>query len=189
MHRILFHRLLLSLALLAAAGAAWAAAHMIDVGAPAPQFALPVFDDAQRSIALASLRGKVVLIDFWASWCGPCRQSFPLYEALRKELPAQDFTLLAINLDDMADGPKAFLEEHPVGYTSVADPEGEVAKQFGLIGMPSSFVLDRDGIVRARHTGFKPKDIDELRAEILDLISAKPAAPATSERSVSDAPR
>jgi len=188
-HRILLHRLLFAIATIVAASAARAAPHMIEIGTPAPKFDLPVFNDPHRHIALDSLRGKVVLLDFWASWCGPCRQSFPLYEALRKEMPAQDFTLLAINLDDMIDGPKAFLEEHPVGYTSVADPDGDVAKQFGLIGMPSSFVLDRDGIVRARHAGFKPKDIDEVRKEILDLISAKPATPATSERSVSDASR
>ena len=186
MHRILFHRLLLTGVMLAGTGAAWAVAHMIDIGTPAPKFDLPVFGNNHKHIALDSLRGKVVLIDFWASWCGPCRQSFPLYEQLRKEMPAQDFALLAINLDDMIDGPTAFLEEHPVGYTSVADPEGDVAKQFGLIGMPSSFVLDRDGVVRARHTGFKPKDIDELRREILDLIKATPA---TTERSVSDASR
>jgi thiol-disulfide isomerase/thioredoxin len=162
--------MLLAIAIAAVTATAWATVHMIDIGTPAPKFDLPVFGNAHRHIALDSLRGKVVMIDFWASWCGPCRQSFPLYEALRKELPAKDFTLLAINLDEMIDGPSAFLEEHPVGYASVADPEGDVAKQFGLIGMPSSFVLDRDGIVRARHTGFKPKDVDELRREITDLI-------------------
>jgi thiol-disulfide isomerase/thioredoxin len=121
-------------------------------------------------MALADLHGKVVLLDFWASWCGPCRQSFPLYEKLRAELPARDFTLLAINLDEMADGPAAFLAEHPVRYTSLADPAGEIARQFGLIGMPSSFVIDREGVVRSRHTGFKPQDIDSLRKEIIELI-------------------
>jgi len=150
----------------------------IDItGNPAPQFDLPVFGAEQRHIALTSLRGKVVMLDFWASWCGPCRQSFPLYEQLRSELPAQDFTLLAINLDEVSAGPAAFLEEHPVSYTSLADPEGDVAKAFGLIGMPSAFLIDRDGIVRKRHTGFKPADIESLRSEIRDLITEPHNAP------------
>src|SRR5215471_20244868 len=125
-----------------------AAQHPLELGTPAPSFDLPVFGSDQRHLALADLHGKVVLLDFWASWCGPCRQSFPLYEKLRSELPQQQFAVLAINLDEMAEGPLAFLEEHPVGYTSLADPAGEVARQFGLIGMPTSFVIDRDEIGR-----------------------------------------
>lgn len=157
--------------LLAGAASARAMQHPVDNGEPAPAFDLPVFDAVHKHIALSSLRGKVVLIDFWASWCGPCRQSFPLYDQLRAEMPARDFTLLGINLDEMIDGPRAFLEEHPVHYTSVADPLGDVARSFGLIGMPSTFLIDRNGVVRAHHTGFKPRDIDALRKEILDLIN------------------
>ena len=161
--------LLFALLLAGTAGAA-AAQHPIEIGKPAPSFDLPVFGNNQKHMSLADLQGKVVLLDFWASWCGPCRQSFPLYEKLRTEMPRKDFVVLAINLDEMAEGPIAFLEEHPVGYVSLADPAGEVARQFGLIGMPSSYVIDRDGIVRARHTGFKPQDIDEIRKEVLGLL-------------------
>jgi peroxiredoxin len=178
-------RTLLFAALLGFAGVAVPAAHMIDIGAPAPAFDLPVFGQNHRHMSLAQQRGKVVLLDFWASWCGPCRQSFPLYEKLRSEMPTRDFTLLAINLDEMIDGPTAFLEEHPVHYTSLADPNGEVAKAYGLIGMPSSFVIDRDGIVRARHTGFKPQDVEALRKEIRELLGDarnEPAAKPGSER-------
>ena len=156
--------------LLAASASAHAAAETV-VGNPAPGFELPVFGSESRHVALDSVRGKVVLLDFWASWCGPCRQSFPLYEKLRGELPAQDFVLLAVNLDEMADGPTAFLYDHPVSYTLLADPTGDVARKFGLIGMPTSFVIDRDGVVRSRHTGFKPQDIDALRVEIRGLIA------------------
>jgi peroxiredoxin len=166
-------RLLLFSALLATAVVASARPHMIDIGAAAPAFDLPVFNDNHRHVALDSLRGKVVLLDFWASWCGPCRQSFPAYEKLRREMPAQDFAIVAVNLDEMIDGPAAFLEEHPVRYTLVADPAGDAARQYGLIGMPSSFVLDRNGVVRARHIGFKAQDIDALRREIQDLIDGK----------------
>jgi len=164
-------RLLSVFVMFAACASLHAAAVETVVGKPAPAFELPVFGSESRHVSLESLRGKVVLLDFWASWCGPCRQSFPLYEKLRSELPAQDFTLLAINLDEMADGPAAFLYEHPVGYTSLADPAGDVARKFGLIGMPTSFVIDRDGVVRSRHTGFKPQDIDAVRGEIRELIA------------------
>jgi thiol-disulfide isomerase/thioredoxin len=161
-----------ALLVLAASASAYAAAENV-VGSPAPAFDLPVFGAESKHMSLEGLRGKVVLLDFWASWCGPCRQSFPLYEKLRGELPAQDFTLLAINLDEMNDGPAAFLHEHPVSYTSLSDPTGGVAKKFGLIGMPTSFVIDRDGVVQSRHTGFKPQDIDALRGEIRELIGNK----------------
>jgi thiol-disulfide isomerase/thioredoxin len=156
--------------MLAACASAHAAVETV-VGKPAPTFELPVFGSESSRIALQSLRGKVVLLDFWASWCGPCRQSFPLYEKLHGELPAEDFTLLAINLDEMTDGPAAFLYDHPVTYTLLADPTGDVAKKFGLIGMPTSFVIDRDGVVRSRHTGFKPQDIEVVRGEIRELIA------------------
>jgi len=168
--RISLPRILSIFVMFVASASAQAAVETV-VGKPAPAFELPVFGSESRHVALESLRGKVVLLDFWASWCGPCRQSFPLYEKLHGELPAQDFALLAINLDEMAEGPAAFLFEHPVSYTSLADPAGEVAKKFGLIGMPTSFVIDRDGIVHSRHTGFKPQDIDAVRGEIRELIA------------------
>lgn len=166
---------LVTLALLGAAPLAGA----VDAGSPAPPFDLPVFGAHDRHMALSNLHGKVVLLDFWASWCGPCRQSFPLYEQLRAELPAKEFTLIAINLDEMDAGPMAFLAEHPVHYTSLADPSGEIAKAYGLRGMPTSFVIDRDGIVRGRHTGFKPADIDAVRKEIKELIDNRSATEET----------
>ena len=165
-------RLLFAL-LLAATTAAPAAQPAIEIGTKAPSFDLPLLGNSQKHMTLADLQGKVVLLDFWASWCGPCRQSFPLYEKLRTEMANTDFAMLAINLDEMADAPSAFLAEHPVGYASLADPAGEVARQFGLIGMPSSFIIDRDGVVRARYTGFKPEDIAVIRKEVNELLGKK----------------
>ena len=161
-----FHRIAALLALSCAATTASA----LDVGAKAPSFDLPVFGGKNQHLTLGDMHGRVVLLDFWASWCGPCRQSFPLYEKLRSEMPEQDFALLAINLDETAEAPTAFLTEHPVHYTSLADPAGEVARAYGLRGMPTSFLIDRDGVLRARHTGFKPEDIKDLRTEITQLI-------------------
>jgi len=162
-------RLALATALLAAAAAAGA----VEPGAAAPGFRLRPFA-AATPVSLADYRGKVVLVDFWASWCSPCRQSLPLYEKLRNEFADADFAILAINLDEDVADAKAFLAEHPVKYTTLQNPQGDIAQAFGLKGMPSSYLIDRDGVVRERHVGFEPKDIDALKQEITQLV-AQPA--------------
>jgi len=162
-------RLALATVFLAAAMPAVA----VEPGAPAPAFRLPTFDSA-APVSLADLRGKVVFVDFWASWCSPCRQSLPLYDALRSDFAAADFVILAIGLDEDVADEKAFLAEHPVKYKTLQNSQGDVAKAFDLKGMPSSYLIDRDGIVRARHVGFTPKDIDVLKKEITGLLG-KPA--------------
>jgi peroxiredoxin len=150
-----------------------AIASAVEPGAPAPDFHLPRFDSGQ-SVGLADFRGKVVLVDFWASWCSPCRQSLPLYAKLRDNYAAADFAIIAIGLDeDVADG-KAFLAEHPIAYTTLQNPQGDIAKAFDLKGMPSSYLLDRQGIVRARHVGFTPADIAALKKEIDALVAHAP---------------
>ena len=145
------------------------AAQAVEIGSPAPAFTLPSSGSDAR-VGLAQYKGKVVFVDFWASWCGPCRQSLPLYEKLRAELAHEDFAILAINLDENAADAKAFLVEHPVSYTILSDPAGDVPKSFGLVGMPTSYLIDRDGIVRSVHTGFDPADIAKLRGEIQALL-------------------
>jgi len=165
-------RLALATALLAAAAAAGA----VEPGAAAPGFRLQPFA-AATPVSLADYRGKVVLVDFWASWCSPCRQSLPLYEKLRNEFADADFAILAINLDEDVADAKAFLAEHPVKYTTLQNPQSDVAKAFDLKGMPSSYLIDRDGVVRVRHIGFEAKDIDALKREITDLVAKSAHAP------------
>lgn len=150
--------------------AAAAPALAVEPGAPAPGFRLPTFDSGAQ-VSLADFRGKVVFVDFWASWCSPCRQSLPLYDKLRSDYATADFAILAVSLDEDVADAKAFLAEHPIKYTTLQNPQGDVAKAFDLKGMPSSYLIDRDGIVRARHIGFETKDIDVLKKEIDGLVA------------------
>lgn len=162
-------RILLAMALLVAASMGYA----VEPGAAAPAFSLMPFAGT-RPVGLSDYRGKVVLVDFWASWCGPCRQSLPLYNGLQVNFPASDFAILAVGLDEDVADARAFLHEHPVKYAALQNPQGDVAQAFGLKGMPSSYLIDRAGVVRYAHTGFEPKDIDALKREIAALV-AKPA--------------
>jgi thiol-disulfide isomerase/thioredoxin len=162
-------RIALAVALFAAAIAGFA----VEPGTAAPDFRLLPFAGTQP-VSLSAYRGKVVLVDFWASWCGPCRQSLPLYNGLQADFPASDFTILAVGLDEDTADARAFLREHPVKYTALQNSKGDVAQAFGLKGMPSSYLVDRAGIVRYAHAGFEPKDIDAFKREITTLV-AQPA--------------
>ena len=152
-------------ALLSLAGAALA----VEVGQPAPAFDLPSLHDAGR-MTLAQYRGKVVLLDFWASWCGPCAQSVPHYRKLRGELAGRGFELVAVGLDEDAAHARAFLERFDVRYPAGSDPAGEVAGRYALKGMPYAVLIDREGIVRDTHVGFRASDVADLRASIERLL-------------------
>jgi thiol-disulfide isomerase/thioredoxin len=153
----------------------WGQAAGVRVGDPVPPVSLPVLSGAdQKTLDLATLRGRVVYVDFWASWCGPCRLSFPRLQALREELGPRGFEVVAINVDEFEQDARSFLEEIPVSYPVVRDGSGETPARFGVLGMPSGYLLDRDGVVRAVHQGFRRGDEERLRAEILPLLERQP---------------
>lgn len=142
----------------------------IEVGEPAPAITQPALaGDTPHS--LGELKGKVVLVDFWASWCSPCLKSLPLYEGLRQEFARADFEILAVNVDEDQADAKAFLETHKVSYPVVHDGAGVVALAYGLKAMPSSYLIDRSGRVHARHAGFKEQDLSELREQVRTLVA------------------
>ena len=139
------------------------------VGQPAPEVRLPELSGA-GDISLESLRGKVVYLDFWASWCGPCRVSFPILEQLRAELAADGFEVLAINVDEVESDARKFLSEVPVNYLVVRDEQALSPQTYGILGMPTGYLIDRQGIVREIHQGFRKSDGVQLRTAIVELL-------------------
>jgi thiol-disulfide isomerase/thioredoxin len=170
--------LLLSAALLVA-GLAPRAARAVEPGQPAPSFSARALD-GDATLSLSAYKGKVVYLDFWASWCGPCQSAMPVIESLRNEFPADQFQVLAVNVDQDPKKAKEFLGRRKVGYPSVSDPEGHLPATYGLKTMPTSYIIDRNGVVRFVHPGFRASDAEALRSEIRGLLAA-PAVPAAPE--------
>jgi thiol-disulfide isomerase/thioredoxin len=153
-------------------------AHAVEVGAEAPAFSLPKLgaEASDTSIDLADFRGKVVYVDFWASWCAPCQVSIPLLSELRNNYAEQGlaFEVVAINVDsDPADGTD-FLLDVPVQYVVLSDPEGKTPALYGVKGMPTSYLVDKAGKVRLVHSGFKRSDIDMIADEVQKLLAETP---------------
>lgn len=129
----------------------------------APDFTLPT-DGGE--IALSALRGKVVYLDFWASWCGPCRKSFPWMNEMHAKFKDQDLVIIGINLDADKAPIKKFLDKTPANFVIAYDPEGAVAQSYGLVGMPVSYLIDRDGNIIDTHIGFRQSEIDKMQKKI-----------------------
>ena len=135
----------------------------------APPVELPSLDK-DTPVSLAAMAGKVVYVDFWASWCGPCRVSFPQLEDIRQDLSGRGFEVLAINVDEDRADALQFLQELPVSYPLAWDGEGVTPGAYGILGMPTGYLVDRQGIVRNIHQGYKKSDGVKLRATIEELL-------------------
>lgn len=155
--------LLLSSWLLSASVAASAAPAPLAAGAVAPAFRLPA---RTGTAVLDSLRGQVVLVDFWASWCGPCRQSFPWLGDLQKRLAPRGLVVVAIDLDKSRAAADAFLARYEAPFTVAFDPAGGTAEAYGVRAMPTSVLLDRAGRVVRVHPGFDAAHAGEWVAAI-----------------------
>ena len=141
----------------------------VTVGDMAPAFLLPVLG-GETATSLSASHGKVRYIDFWASWCPPCRVSVPEIVALQQELGGARFEVIAINVDERVDDALKFLERYPMNYEVLSDPRGATAAAYDLPGMPTSFVVDPEGRVTLVHVGFRRGDMKAIRAHIVELL-------------------
>lgn len=171
MNRLKFRTL--ALTLLCSAGSALLvsaadAAPSIAPGAPAPAFQLPTSGSAP--LALSDLKGQVVLINFWASWCGPCRQEMPVLEQLYRKYKPAGFTLLGVNVEPKSGDAIGFLKSTPVSFPILFDTASKVSTLYEVSGMPSTVILDRKGNVRFIHHGYKPGEESEYLDQIRTLM-------------------
>lgn len=142
----------------------------LEEGEQAPLFTLPDIHEGNPAISLESLRGKTVYVDFWASWCAPCLRSMPLINELYAKYKDRGFEVIAINVDDPIEDGQDFLLDTPLDYLIAADTDNDVLEAFGVTGMPTSFLVDRDGVVRMVHMGFRDGDIAGIEAAISALL-------------------
>ena len=138
-------------------------------GVSAPECKAKIMTNDQ-DLSLEQYKNKVLLIDFWATWCPPCKQSMPFLNALRNELKDKGFEIIAISVDEKPNDAKVFLERYPVNYVMAYDPEGDCPSKYGVKAMPSSYFIDRDGKIRYEHLGFRKSDEPEIRARVMELL-------------------
>ena len=146
---------------------AWAAA---EPGQPAPEAEFQGSTGAQK---LADLKGKVVYLDFWASWCGPCKQSFPWMNEMQAKYGAKGLQIVAVNLDAKRADADQFLAQVPARVQLAFDSKGEIAKRFGVKGMPTSVLIDAEGKVIQLHQGFREEERQALEDKLVAALGKK----------------
>lgn len=140
-----------------------------EIGSKAPTFDLV---GSPKQVRLADMKGQVVYVDFWASWCGPCKQSFPWMNDMQAKYGARGFTVVGINVDQKREDAEKFLAATPARFAVAYDTTGKVAEVYQPKGMPTSFLIGADGKVRAVHVGFKDGNREELEREIQSALTA-----------------
>ncbi len=150
--------------ILLASGQAFAAAPQ----GPAPDFALKT--PGGENARLSEYRGEVVMINFWASWCAPCRQEMPLLEELYAQYQPLGFTILGVNVEQDSSKALAMLEDIPVSFPIMLDTQSTVSKLYNVVAMPTSILIDRDGNMRYLHHGYKPGYEEQYQQQVRELI-------------------
>jgi peroxiredoxin len=135
---------------------------------PAPDFTLK--SNSGENIRLSELRGEVVLINFWASWCGPCRQEMPILSELHDKYQAMGFTVLGVNVEENSDAARKLLQDMPVNFPVLFDNDSSVSRQYDVAAMPSTVLVDRNGNMRFLHKGYKSGLEDIYMEQVRSLI-------------------
>jgi cytochrome c biogenesis protein CcmG, thiol:disulfide interchange protein DsbE len=143
-------------------------AHAVEPGQPAPVIALP---GPGGPVQLDALRGQVVFVDFWASWCGPCKQSFPWLNEMQAKYGPRGLRVLAVNVDRQRADADRFLAQVPARFAVGFDPQGDVAQRYAVKAMPSSVLVGADGRVLQQHGGFRDDDRAGLEAAIVAALA------------------
>jgi peroxiredoxin len=141
---------------------------LADSTGPAPQFTLT--SKAGSPISLAQYKGQVVMLNFWASWCGPCRQEMPLLEDIYKRYHKVGFTLIGVNVEPDSKSADDWLKQTPVSFPILYDKDSKVSKLYDVATMPSTVIIDRKGNVRVLHRGYKPGDENGYQTSIQALM-------------------
>jgi thiol-disulfide isomerase/thioredoxin len=135
-----------------------------------PQCAATLAGSAEK-LDIGAYKGKVLLIDFWATWCPPCKKSMPFLNGLRNEHLKDGFEIIAINVDENSEEAKQFLGNNPVDYVMAFDPKGDCPAKFDVKAMPSSYLVDKTGKIRKVHLGFRDEDQAMIREQVSALLA------------------
>ena len=141
----------------------------VETGMPAPPVAMSALEGG-RSITLASLKGSVVYVDFWASWCVPCRLSMPALEDIYRRNKSRGFAVVGVNKDASVGDARKFLTRVPVSFDLVQDASDAAARGFDVKAMPSGYLVDRKGVVRSVHRGFTAETAAQIEREVESLL-------------------
>jgi cytochrome c biogenesis protein CcmG, thiol:disulfide interchange protein DsbE len=147
------------------------ASALIAEGKMAPDFTLST-PDGKTELTLADLKGKTIYIDFWASWCGPCRKAWPEVVELHKKYSEQGLVVLAISLDRSTDAAIKYMNKNETPFTVLFDTGGKVARTFGVTGIPAGVVISPEGVVIRAATGFDPREMPALEAKIKEGLKS-----------------
>jgi len=139
-----------------------------ELGKTAPDFTLKSLEG--KNLKLSEMTGNVVLINFWATWCGPCREEMPLLNVLHNKYEPLGFTVLGVNVEEDLKGAQGFLKNFPVDFPVLLDNTNQVSRQFKVVAMPTTVVVDRDGNMRYLHQGYKSGDEAKYRKMVKTLV-------------------